>query len=143
MSRIRRAGTSGRLCFRPARFGRGDGVKPSSNLVHVERADFRDDVVEPRSRHRSGERAEQHTVAQHHHRRDSADLEGCGQPWLRLGVDLAEDHIGMPPGCGVEYGPRCVGDDFEPKVFHVFGAVAIAAIGKLPDTLMDRSVVIE
>ena len=39
--------------------------------------------------------------------------------------------------------PRCVGDDFEPKVFHVFGAVAIAAIGKLPDTLMDRSVVIE
>jgi putative DNA primase/helicase len=39
--------------------------------------------------------------------------------------------------------PRCVGDDFEPKVFRVFGAVAIAAIGKLPDTLMDRSVVIE
>jgi putative DNA primase/helicase len=39
--------------------------------------------------------------------------------------------------------PRCVGDEFEPKVFHVFGAVAIAAIGKLPDTLMDRSVVIE
>jgi putative DNA primase/helicase len=39
--------------------------------------------------------------------------------------------------------PRCVGDDFEPKVFHVFGAVAIATIGKLPDTLMDRSVVIE
>jgi putative DNA primase/helicase len=39
--------------------------------------------------------------------------------------------------------PRCVGEDFEPKVFRVFGAVAIAAIGKLPDTLMDRSVVIE
>lgn len=39
--------------------------------------------------------------------------------------------------------PRCVGDDFEPKVFRVFGAVAIAAVGKLPDTLMDRSVVIE
>jgi putative DNA primase/helicase len=39
--------------------------------------------------------------------------------------------------------PRCVGDDFVPKVFHVFGAVAIAAIGKLPDTLLDRSVVIE
>jgi putative DNA primase/helicase len=39
--------------------------------------------------------------------------------------------------------PRCVGDDFEPKVFHVFGAVAIAAIGKLPDTLTDRSIVIE
>jgi putative DNA primase/helicase len=28
-------------------------------------------------------------------------------------------------------------------VFHVFGAVAIAAIGKLPDTLMDRSIVVE
>jgi len=39
--------------------------------------------------------------------------------------------------------PRCVGDDFEPKAFRVFGAVAIAAIGKLPDTLMDRSIVIE
>lgn len=39
--------------------------------------------------------------------------------------------------------PRCVGDDFEPKVFRVFGAVAIAAIRKLPDTLMDRSIVIE
>jgi putative DNA primase/helicase len=39
--------------------------------------------------------------------------------------------------------PRCVGDEFEPRVFHVFGAVAIAAIGKLPDTLMDRSIVIE
>jgi putative DNA primase/helicase len=24
--------------------------------------------------------------------------------------------------------PRCVGDDFEPKVFRVFGAVAIAAM---------------
>lgn len=39
--------------------------------------------------------------------------------------------------------PRCVGDDFEPRVFHVFSAVAIASIGKLPDTLMDRSIVIE
>jgi putative DNA primase/helicase len=39
--------------------------------------------------------------------------------------------------------PRCVGDDFEPRVFHVFSAVAIATIGKLPDTLMDRSLVIE
>jgi hypothetical protein len=39
--------------------------------------------------------------------------------------------------------PRCVGDEFEPRVFHVFGAVAIAAIGKLPDTLMDRSIVVQ
>jgi putative DNA primase/helicase len=39
--------------------------------------------------------------------------------------------------------PRCVGDEFEPKVFHVFGAIAIAAIGKLPDTLMDRSILVE
>jgi hypothetical protein len=28
-----------------------------------------------------------------------------------------------------------VGHEFEPRVFHVFGAVAIAVIGKLPDTL--------
>lgn len=35
---------------------------------------------------------------------------------------------------------RCVGDDSEPRLFGTWGAVVIAAIGKLPGTLMDRSI---
>lgn len=37
---------------------------------------------------------------------------------------------------------RCVGDDNEPRAFRVFAPVAIAAIGTLWDTLLDRSIVI-
>jgi hypothetical protein len=37
---------------------------------------------------------------------------------------------------------RKVGDDHEPWAFAVFAPVAIAAIGTLPDTIMDRAVVI-
>jgi putative DNA primase/helicase len=37
---------------------------------------------------------------------------------------------------------RCVGDEHEPRTFRVWAPVAIAAIGKIPDTLMDRSVVV-
>ena len=36
-----------------------------------------------------------------------------------------------------------VGDDYEPRAFNNFAAVAIASIGKLLDTLTDRSIVIE
>jgi hypothetical protein len=36
-----------------------------------------------------------------------------------------------------------VGDDYEPRAFNNFSAVAIASIGKLLDTLTDRSIVIE
>jgi Protein of unknown function (DUF3631) len=35
---------------------------------------------------------------------------------------------------------RTVGDDFEPRVFSTHCPVAIAQIGKLPDTLADRSI---
>jgi putative DNA primase/helicase len=38
---------------------------------------------------------------------------------------------------------RCVGEDYEPRKFYVWSPVAIAAIGRIQDTLMDRSVVIE
>lgn len=38
---------------------------------------------------------------------------------------------------------RTVGDDFEPRRFSTWGAKAIALIGKLPETLHDRSVVVE
>jgi Protein of unknown function (DUF3631) len=38
---------------------------------------------------------------------------------------------------------RTVGEDYEPRAFSVFTAVAIALIGALPDTLHDRSVTIE
>lgn len=37
---------------------------------------------------------------------------------------------------------RTVGDDHEPRAFAVFAPVAIAAIGTLPDTIMDRAIVI-
>lgn len=35
---------------------------------------------------------------------------------------------------------RCVGDDNEPVPFNVFGAKALSGIGKIPDTLIDRSI---
>ena len=35
---------------------------------------------------------------------------------------------------------RVVGEDHEPRAFATFSAVAIAMIGKLPDTLSDRSI---
>jgi uncharacterized protein DUF3631 len=35
---------------------------------------------------------------------------------------------------------RCVGDDHEPRTFSTWAPLAIAAIGKLPDTLEDRSI---
>jgi putative DNA primase/helicase len=38
---------------------------------------------------------------------------------------------------------RTVGDNFEPRSFSTYSACAIALIGKLPDTLYDRSVVID
>ena len=38
---------------------------------------------------------------------------------------------------------RTVGDDYEVRAFATYAAVAIALIGTLPDTLHDRSVVIE
>lgn len=35
---------------------------------------------------------------------------------------------------------RCAGDDNEPKEFYVYGAKALSGIGKIPSTLMDRSI---
>jgi Protein of unknown function (DUF3631) len=35
---------------------------------------------------------------------------------------------------------RCVGDDHEPRTFSTWAPAAIAAIGKLPDTIEDRSI---
>ena len=37
---------------------------------------------------------------------------------------------------------RCVGEDFTPTVFKTFGPKVIAQIGKLPETLEDRAIVI-
>src|SRR6516165_9571984 len=37
---------------------------------------------------------------------------------------------------------RSVGDEHEPRAFSVYGAVAIALIGSLPDTLVDRSIAV-
>lgn len=41
------------------------------------------------------------------------------------------------------YVVRTVGDDHTPKLFNAWGAKAIAGIGRLADTLMDRSIVLE
>jgi putative DNA primase/helicase len=38
---------------------------------------------------------------------------------------------------------RASGEDFEPRAFRTFGAVAIAMIGSLPPTLLDRSIHVE
>ena len=38
---------------------------------------------------------------------------------------------------------RCDGDDNEPRPFACYGPVALAAIGRLPDTIIDRSILIE
>ena len=35
---------------------------------------------------------------------------------------------------------RCVGDDHEPRPFSAWSPVALAAIGKLPGTVEDRSI---
>ncbi|HVS15500.1 MAG TPA: DUF3631 domain-containing protein [Thermoanaerobaculia bacterium] len=37
---------------------------------------------------------------------------------------------------------RCVGDDNEPTPFEVYGPVVLAAIGRMPPTLQDRSIVV-
>ena len=41
------------------------------------------------------------------------------------------------------YTVRCVGEDHEPTHFNLWGAKALAGIGKLADTLMDRAIVLE
>lgn len=41
------------------------------------------------------------------------------------------------------YTVRLVGDDHTPKSFVVWGAKALAGIGKLADTLMDRSIILQ
>jgi hypothetical protein len=43
---------------------------------------------------------------------------------------------------GSAYVIRTVGDDFEPKLFSTWAPKAIGLIGRLPDTLTDRSIVI-
>jgi hypothetical protein len=37
---------------------------------------------------------------------------------------------------------RCVGENYEPKAFNVFGPKLFAGIGKLPGTLADRSIIV-
>jgi putative DNA primase/helicase len=38
---------------------------------------------------------------------------------------------------------RTVGDEHEPKIFSTWGAKAVSGIGHLPETLMDRAVILE
>lgn len=58
--------------------------------------------------------------------------------------DAARDLIGLL-NAGYRRGstvPRCVGDKFEIQLFDAFGFRAIAAIGRLWDTILDRSIII-
>src|SRR5439155_814311 len=48
-------------------------------------------------------------------------------------------HVGYRRGATV---PRCVGEDFELREFHVFGFKVFACIGDLPPTLLSRCIVI-
>lgn len=38
------------------------------------------------------------------------------------------------------YSMRCIGDDNELILFNVYGTKALSGIGKIPDTLIDRSI---
>ncbi|MBV8136619.1 MAG: DUF3631 domain-containing protein [Deltaproteobacteria bacterium] len=43
----------------------------------------------------------------------------------------------------IAFVPRCVGDDFEPRLFSTWAPLVIAGIGHLPDTIEDRSIIIQ
>lgn len=66
---------------------------------------------------------------------DEADKFVRENPELRQLLNLGHRHNGKVT--------RAVGEDFEPRQFAAYAAVAIAAIGGFPDELTDRSVVID
>jgi Protein of unknown function (DUF3631) len=70
------------------------------------------------------------------------------RPWAVLHVvqysdDVLAEHRSTV-GCQKHWSKviRAVGDDYEPRVFSCHCPVAIAAIGRLPDTVEDRSVAV-
>jgi putative DNA primase/helicase len=61
--------------------------------------------------------------------------------WARDNEDVrAVINAGHKRGAAVL---RCVGDDNEPRAFDVFAPAALAAIGRLPDTIEDRSIIVQ
>lgn len=65
--------------------------------------------------------------------------------FTRRGKDESAEDLRAMLNAGHRKGariPRCVGPTHDVKDFSVFGAVALAGLGDLPDTLMSRSVVI-
>ena len=84
----------------PPLSGRGLRLDGAAELVHVERANLRDERVQRGAGQHPRLAEEQQAVTEREQRRDRADLEGSTELRLCLGVDLAEGHVGVSCGCG-------------------------------------------
>jgi hypothetical protein len=65
--------------------------------------------------------------------------------WSKRGKDDNHEDLRALLNAGYKRGatiPRCVGPKHEVQHFRVFGAVALAGLGSLPDTIMSRSIII-
>src|SRR3569832_902936 len=65
------------------------------DLLHVELLRLADELLERSRRQRTGLAEQQHAIAEQHERRNRLDAGGTGELLLRLGVDLAERHVGV------------------------------------------------
>ena len=65
--------------------------------------------------------------------------------WSKRGKDDNHEDLRALLNAGYKKGatiPRCVGPKHEVTNFPVFGAVALAGLGDLPDTIMSRAVIV-
>jgi uncharacterized membrane protein YfcA len=76
------------------------------HVGHVQGLDLADEVLEDRGREGAGLREHEDALAEGHDRRDRRDLQGSGQGLLGLGVDLAEDGVGVLRGGLLEDRPE-------------------------------------
>src|SRR5262249_37950366 len=74
--------------------------------LHVERADLLDDAFQAFGRQRARLREHDDFLAHQHYVRNGADVERAGDLLLLVGVDLAEDDVGMLARHGVEHRPE-------------------------------------
>ena len=65
--------------------------------------------------------------------------------WSKRGKDDNHEDLRALLNAGYKRGatiPRCVGPKHDVQHFRVFGSVALAGLGSLPDTIMSRSIII-
>lgn len=65
--------------------------------------------------------------------------------WSKRGKDDNHEDLRALLNAGYKRGatiPRCVGPKHEVQHFRVFGSVALAGLGSLPDTIMSRAIII-